>query len=102
MCRVTYFQQKTCKHIWATITEPCGPGMGFTTCTTFGDGSLVKDAPKYYRTEMRPCPRCAGRHYDLNSVRMVESVGWGCKWGLGPAREDLGCEIKCHDGCVVL
>ena len=34
MCDITYFQHKTCKHVWAVIKTPCGPGMGFTTCGT--------------------------------------------------------------------
>lgn len=104
MCRVTYFKHKTCSHIWATVTEPCGPGMGFTTCGMFNDGSAVREPPAYYRTKTRRCPRCTWgpRGYDLNAVRMVEEIGWGCKWGLGPAREDWGCEVKCGDECVVL
>jgi hypothetical protein len=26
---------------------------------------------------------------------MVEGMGWGIKWGVGPGRDDWGCEMKC-------
>ncbi|CAI6095728.1 unnamed protein product [Clonostachys chloroleuca] len=105
MCLVTYFQHRHCKHKWVVISEPCGPGMGFATCDTFRNSNYVKDMPVLYTTESRPCPRCcvlaSGGCYDLNSTRMVESMGWGVKWGTGPAKDDLGFEIKVKDGCCV-
>ena len=105
MCGVTYFQHKKCKHMWAVITEPCGPGLGFSTCARMGDGS-AREAPRLFRTRGRPCPRCGLRGaYDLNAVRMVSGMGWGVKWGTGPGKEDWGCEIelgRMKPGCVVL
>lgn len=104
MCTTTLFQHKTCKHIWAIIKEPCGPGMGFSTCENFTRGT-VKEPPAIYNTRSRPCPRCErepGRVCDANAIRAVESMGWGVKWGTGPEREDWGCEVKFRGGCVIL
>lgn len=103
MCTVTYFEHKTCKHIWAVVTAPCGPGMGFFTCPFFCDGT-AKMPPKHIRTRSRACPRCdlAGV-YDRNFLRMVEDMGWGVKWGTGPGKDDWGFEVKCgKGGCAIL
>lgn len=102
MCTLLYFEHKTCKHVWAVIATPCEPLMGFSTCPSFGDGS-VKPTPKYLKTRTRPCPRCQlGGVYDRNQTRMVEGMGWGVKWGVGPRSEDYGCEVTFPGGCVVL
>lgn len=102
MCNVTYFQHKTCKHKWAVVSQPCGPGMGFSTCELFGNGA-AKEATAMYKTKSRLCPRCdLGGVYDRNVVRVVEKMGWGVKWGAGPARDDWGFELKMEDGCVML
>ncbi|KND95051.1 hypothetical protein TOPH_00280 [Tolypocladium ophioglossoides CBS 100239] len=106
MCVVTYFQHKDCKHIWAVVTEPCGPWMGFSTCRNIGDGT-TKETPKFYRTKMRPCPRCAedivGRMYDRNAVRVVDRMGWGVKFGTGPDEDDWGVDVRFGAcGCVIL
>lgn len=124
------FQHRKCKHTWAVISEPCGPGMGFTTCSVFTsastiDGSTIEESSPaaIYRTATRPCPKCerdaslaSSRRrrtrqqqqlYDLghecmdpNTVRMVSGRGCGFKWGTGPAREDWGWEVKM--GCSVM
>ncbi|KAK0392770.1 hypothetical protein NLU13_2265 [Sarocladium strictum] len=106
MCLATYYQHKVCRHIWATITEPCGPGMGFFNCSSFCDGT-TNATPRFYRTKSRPCPRCdLDGVYDRNTVRMVEAMGRGIKWGVGPDVEDWG--IDCNLGssrgrmCVIL
>lgn len=106
MCHTSLFQNLKCKHSWAIITEPCGPGMGFLTCDTFGT-STVKQAPMICLTRARPCPKCLrdkhGCWSDPNTIRIVESFGSGVKWGTGPKQEDWGCELKFKDGaCVVL
>ena len=111
MCTVTFFQHKGCKHTWATITEPCGPGMGFATCPNIGDGS-TKETPRLYKTKTRPCPRCSATQpllgaevvvaYDQNVVRMVGRMGWGFKLGCGPDEDDWGVDIRFSNGCVVL
>lgn len=95
MCTLTCFEHKDCKHIWVVLTEPCEPLIGLNNCPTFCDGT-AKPPPKYYRTRSRPCPRCdLHGEYDRNLVRMVEGMGWGVKWGVGPGRDDWGCEMKC-------
>ncbi|PNY28056.1 Uncharacterized protein TCAP_02020 [Tolypocladium capitatum] len=110
MCVVTYFQHKDCRHIWAVVTEPCGPWMGFSTCRGIGDGT-TKQTPSFYRTKTRPCPRCAadmvGRTYDGNAVRVVDRMGWGVKFGAGPDEDDWGVDVRFAArggacGCVVL
>lgn len=106
MCLTTYFYHKNCRHTWATITEPCGPGMGFSLCPSFSDGT-INAAPRCYRTRSRPCPRCdLGGQYDRNAVRMVEAMGRGIKWGVGPGVEDWGldCNLGSSTGriCVIL
>ncbi|PHH85348.1 hypothetical protein CDD83_569 [Cordyceps sp. RAO-2017] len=107
MCTVTFFQHKDCRHTWAAVTEPCGPFMGFSTCSSFGDG-VTKDRPRVYRTRSRVCPRCAacrGATYDANAVRVVERMGWGFKLGLGPDEDDWGVDVRFSErgsGCVIL
>lgn len=104
MCNTTLFEHRNCKHTWAVISEPCGPGMGFVTCGTFGS-STAKQPPRLYRTRTRLCPRCeraeGRRYHDPNMVRMVEARGGKVKWGTGPDDHDWGCEIK-FGSCVVL
>ncbi|KAI6770023.1 hypothetical protein HG530_004652 [Fusarium avenaceum] len=92
---VTYFKHKECKHTWVILTAPCRPFMGLNNCPTFCDGT-AKDEPKFFNTKSRPCPRCQMHGvYDRNLVRMVESMGRGIKWGVGPDADDWGCEVKC-------
>lgn len=116
MCTVTYFQHKDCKHMWAAVTEPCGPWMGFSTCASFVTGEEAKPAPRVYRTRTRPCPRCwcwCGlarascrlHQHDANTVRVVERMGWGVKLGAGPDEADWGMDVRfsARGGrCVVL
>ena len=101
MCQVTYFQHKTCRHVWAAVTRPCAPYMGFLNCVSFRD-DRTKDSPKFYKTESRPCPRCSGVPYDANAVRLVQRMGWGVKFGGdGPDEDNCGVDVK-YLGCVVL
>jgi hypothetical protein len=103
MCIVMYFRHKECKHTWGVITEPCGPGMGFSTCASFGSSGAVKATPKLYKTKSRPCPRCelkAG--YDCNVLRMVKDMGWGLKWGVGLDEDDWGFQVTMGKGCTML
>ncbi|RDA87341.1 hypothetical protein CP532_2629 [Ophiocordyceps camponoti-leonardi (nom. inval.)] len=108
MCTVTFFRHRDCKHMWATITEPCGPGMGFYTCRSFEDPGVTKARPPVYRTRGRSCPRCGmegmGEAVDGNLVRLVERMGWGLKIGVGPDEDDWGvdlrCEIQTHQGML--
>lgn len=101
MCILTYFEHKDCKHTWVIVTEPCGPFIGLNNCPTFCDGT-AKAIPKYYHTRSRPCPTCdLGGVYDRNLTRMVEAMGIGVTWGLGPGRDDCGCSMKLPKGCVI-
>ncbi|KAH7328830.1 hypothetical protein B0I35DRAFT_418469 [Stachybotrys elegans] len=94
MCSVTFFQHKKCKHAWAVVTTPCGPGLGFSTCGSFGNG-ITKDTPKFYKTRARPCPRCDLHGvYDRNVMLLVRNMGWGVKWGTGPDQNDWGLDIR--------
>lgn len=121
MCIVTYYQSKTCKHMWAVISRPCAPFMGFTTCLSFtGGGSIsstlvstpiaanmksqvekLKPTPKIYKTKCRACPRCDLHGvYDANAIRVVEKMGYGLTWGMEP---DGGWGIDVRFGsCVIL
>ncbi|RDA90145.1 hypothetical protein CP533_0768 [Ophiocordyceps camponoti-saundersi (nom. inval.)] len=95
MCTVTFFRHRDCKHMWAAITEPCGPGMGFHTCRSFGDTGVTKDRPPVYLTRGRSCPRCGTEAVDGNVVRLVRRMGWGLKIGVGPDEEDWGVDVSC-------
>ncbi|RCI15320.1 hypothetical protein L249_6386 [Ophiocordyceps polyrhachis-furcata BCC 54312] len=96
MCTVTFFRHRDCKHMWATVTEPCGPGMGFYTCRSFEDTGVTKARPPVYRTRGRSCPRCGtGEAVDGNVVRLVERMGWGVKIGVGPDGDDWGVDLRC-------
>lgn len=110
MCNVTFFKQKSCNHVWAVITTPCGPYMDFFTCASFcgggsGGGGGIKKTPKFYKTKTRACPRCdlAGM-YDRRVVQMVERMGWGIHWGLDPEGGDWAVEMRMGEtrGCVIL
>ncbi|KAF7549459.1 hypothetical protein G7046_g8341 [Stylonectria norvegica] len=73
MCTLTYFEHKTCKHIWAVVTTPCAPWMGFNNCPSFCDGT-AKQPPKYIRTKTSACPRCdLGGMYDRNALYSATS-----------------------------
>ncbi|PTB65436.1 hypothetical protein BBK36DRAFT_1170170 [Trichoderma citrinoviride] len=109
MCNVTFFQHKTCKHIWAILSHPCGPLMNFYTCASFCDGAAAgvktKATPGFYKTQSRACPRCdLGGMYDRGTVRMVERMGWGLHWGLDPEGGDWAVEVRMGEarGCVIL
>ena len=77
------------------IDEPCLPGMGFSTCPTFGEGQLTR-TPRTLRAPRGACIRCHDEiPYDYNRVRQVLKTTNGWKWGEGPARDDAGIEFKC-------
>ncbi|KAL1841200.1 hypothetical protein VTJ49DRAFT_7321 [Mycothermus thermophilus] len=89
---------KDCKHRWATITNPCYPGMGFDNCPTFMDGQVRPDPPRR-ATRGEKCPKCDLKgEYDRNQTRMVTSVKYGFRWGLGPNKSDPGVDVTC---CVM-
>lgn len=90
--------------MWAAVTAPCGPGMGFRTCASFVGAEATKPRPRVYRTGSRACPRCCCGQ-DGNAVRVVERVGWGVKLGTGPDEGDWGVDVRFSargGGCVVL
>ncbi|KAJ2966568.1 hypothetical protein NQ176_g10088 [Zarea fungicola] len=113
MCIVTYFKHLECNHIWAVVTEPCLPYMGFTNCPTFTAGGSsfkgsvvvhpitgqlvgasnirggrIKAKPKFYKTRTRLCPKCdLGGVCDANVTRMVADMGWGFTLGKDVAGE---------------
>ncbi|KAM3499857.1 hypothetical protein MY10362_006914 [Beauveria mimosiformis] len=99
MCIVTYFKHLQCNHIWAVVTEPCLPYMGFSNCPSFAGPSVVvnpvtgnhvgnirggrlKARPKFYKTKTRLCPQCDLKGaYNPNVARLVRDMGWGFTWG---------------------
>ncbi len=125
MCIVTYFKHLRCKHIWAVITEPCLPYMGFTNCPSFTGPSIavnpvtgnhvsnirggrVKPQPKFYKTRTRLCPHCDLRGaYDPNVARLVQDMGWGFTWGKDAAdpEGDWGVDFRLgstKNACAIL
>lgn len=119
MCNVTYFQSQTCNHIWAVISHPCMPFMGFTTCPSFSgpgqatmkntslsESTPIKKPTGFYKTRTRPCPTCdLGGVYDYNAVRMVTRMGWGMTFGKDPSEGDWGVDLRLgtvKKGCVIL
>lgn len=121
MCVVTYYQSKNCKHMWAIISEPCAPFMGFMTCSSFTGGSdtssalvsapiranmkgsaeKLKASPKLYKTKCRACPRCDLHGvYDANAMRVVEKMGYGLTWGMEPDGE-WGIDLR-FGSCAIL
>ncbi|KAI5926770.1 hypothetical protein F4810DRAFT_707310 [Camillea tinctor] len=116
MCRTAHFRSRNCGHHWLQISQPCGPGRGFATCATFGDG--VAREPTAECRVGSLCPACSassssyfampapalgygggnwgwGAPYDLNSVRMVTDVRHRWRWGVGPSRRDPGVDVDC-------
>ncbi|KAI1637336.1 hypothetical protein F4809DRAFT_640578 [Biscogniauxia mediterranea] len=122
MCKTAHFRSRACGHHWLQIAQPCGPGRGFGTCATFGDG--VAREPAAECSVEAPCPACSTSMgmgmggggvvvvagggvggiggmsrrstYDHNNVRMVTDIRRRWRWGLGPSKQDLGVE------CVVM
>lgn len=95
MCKTAFFKSPRCGCRWWRIAEPCGPGMGFSTCGRFFDGRC-KPAPPSYRAWSEPCPT----HdllgvYDRNQVRMVLGLHNGFRFGTGPSLRDPGVEVRC-------
>ncbi|KAM3534119.1 hypothetical protein MY4038_002645 [Beauveria bassiana] len=92
MCIVTYFKHLQCNHIWAVVTEPCLPYMGFSNCPSFAGPSVVvnpvtgnrvgnirggrlKAKPKFYKTKTRLCPQCDLKGaYDPNVARLLQLI----------------------------
>ncbi|KAK0716997.1 hypothetical protein B0T26DRAFT_647829 [Lasiosphaeria miniovina] len=108
MCISEHYTDPTCRHTWARICQPCGPGMGFTTCPSFfgNDGTCMyarrgaKPAPRGpFVVYCEPCPVCDLRGaYDRNAVRVVVGVRRGVRAGAGPGRGDPGVDFTC---CVM-
>ncbi|KAH6854609.1 hypothetical protein B0I37DRAFT_410681 [Chaetomium sp. MPI-CAGE-AT-0009] len=69
MCLVTHYRDFHCGHRWATITQPCYPGMGFDTCPQFVDGR-ARPLPPRLVAQGEPCPKWL--------VETVLTVGWVC------------------------
>ncbi|KAK0656801.1 hypothetical protein B0T16DRAFT_441660 [Cercophora newfieldiana] len=100
MCRITHLRGKDCRHRWAEIDEPCGPGMGFSHCPFLNDNRFTLPVPEHY-TVTRRCPKCrSSKKYDKNKFRMIKSVKRGIKIGTGPGKFDLGWEIPLR--CTIM
>ncbi|KAK3298871.1 uncharacterized protein B0H64DRAFT_439304 [Chaetomium fimeti] len=98
MCLITHYRDFHCGHRWATVTQPCYPGMGFDACPKFTDGK-ARPLPPRLVAQGEPCPKCdLGNVYDRNVVRVVTKVRYGFRWGLGPDAADPGCDVAC---CVM-
>ncbi|KAI1488698.1 hypothetical protein F5X96DRAFT_680279 [Biscogniauxia mediterranea] len=91
MCKTAHFRSRACGHHWLQIAQPCGPGRGFGTCATFGDG--VAREPAAECSVGAPCPACStstsmggmmSPTYDHNNLRMVTDIRRRWRWGLGP------------------
>ncbi|KAM3499864.1 hypothetical protein MY10362_006921 [Beauveria mimosiformis] len=125
MCIVTYFKHLQCNHIWAVVTEPCLPYMGFSNCPSFAGPSVVvnpvtgnhvgnirggrlKARPKFYKTKTRLCPQCDLKGaYNPNVARLVRDMGWGFTWGKDAADPEAswGVDLRLgstKSGCVIL
>ncbi|KAL1901844.1 hypothetical protein Sste5346_001547 [Sporothrix stenoceras] len=124
MCRTAYYAHPLCGCRWYAVTHPCGPGMGFRTCSRFFTGIAQKDdvgfgtgalqfswkelfVGRNYDKERRveetwstvPCPlHTLGGVYDRNYVRRILDSKNGMRVGLGPDPQDLGLEC----GCIVM
>ncbi|ERS96013.1 uncharacterized protein SPSK_00934 [Sporothrix schenckii 1099-18] len=42
MCRTAYYDHPLCGCRWLAIAQPCGPGMGFSTCPSFFSGYATR------------------------------------------------------------
>ncbi|TDZ22966.1 hypothetical protein Cob_v004117 [Colletotrichum orbiculare MAFF 240422] len=56
MCQVFIYKHEACNCIWGEIAVPCGPGMGYTKCSQFGDG-IAKEPLRLQMANLRPCPQ---------------------------------------------
>lgn len=95
MCQSIIFKSPRCGCLWWRISEPCAPGMGFSTCARFHNGSC-KGVPPGYLAWTEPCPKHDLRgFYDYNQTRMVVRVRNGLRWGVGPSVRDPGFDLTC-------
>ena len=112
MCYTAYYISPRCKCKWLRIERPCAPGLGFSTCPYFFDGTAKPQPPCFRTSKEAPCACCGGvctrtpcpvhelrGNYDRNEIRMVLGVTNGLHWGMGPDRGDVGVEMAC---CVVM
>jgi len=96
MCTLEFYKGACCRHKWARVAQPCGPGMGFSTCPwLFGTGR-ARPQPEAFVARQEPCPQCdLGGVYSRNEVRAVVRFRRGFRLGLGPGRRDPGVEVRC-------
>ncbi|KAF3061517.1 putative nonselective cation channel protein [Daldinia childiae] len=85
------FRSRCCRHHWLQIWQPCYPGMGFNTCSMFGDGVAREPASIADATGLCPACRFSGC-YDKNMTRMIMDIKSRWRWGFGPSKYDPGCE----------
>ncbi|KAI1661484.1 hypothetical protein F4813DRAFT_347747 [Daldinia decipiens] len=91
MCRTIHFRSRCCRHHWLQIWQPCYPGMGFNTCSMFGDG--IAREPASIADAAGLCPACRfSGCYDKNKTRMIMDIKSRWRWGFGPSKYDPGCE----------
>lgn len=121
MCRTAYYDHPLCGCRWLAIAQPCGPGMGFSTCPTFfsgrarradrGFGTAVlqpslwevvtgrdthREMHASYAWSAVPCPvHTLGGIYDRNIIRRILDVQNGMRLGTGPDPQDFGVECRC-------
>ena len=124
MCETAFFTHPFCGCRWLQVMQPCGPGMGLSTCpfllsSSSARASRAAPPPPAYGLKQGtikkikkinnskhadpalavwsriPCPRHNMVWYDRNYMRMVVDVKNGVRWGLGPSKTDPGVECGC-------
>lgn len=94
MCTTKIYKNEDCGCQWAAIDMPCGFGMGFSVCPSFGNGQTVQRM-RYFKAKPGSCPWHDYNYSSPNEIRRVLKMRKGVKWGEGPARVDRGIEFTC-------
>ncbi|EMF08743.1 uncharacterized protein SEPMUDRAFT_52824 [Sphaerulina musiva SO2202] len=99
MCRTIYWKAPDCGHTWLELARPCGPDMNLLTCPDFGVRQPFGPAEKPRRCRWAPrraCPSCNHDSHDMRKRRMIVVKRYGWRFGLGPAKQDIGVDIITH------
>jgi hypothetical protein len=84
MCETKLYKSQDCEHKWLVIDIPCGPAKGFRTCANF-KGNKTKAALKPNLATKHNCPwHGLNGNYDMNRIRMIESMKHGFSLGGRP------------------
>ncbi|KAI5361348.1 hypothetical protein Slin14017_G080810 [Septoria linicola] len=99
MCRTIYWKSAECGHTWLELYRPCGPDMNLLTCPDFSDLQPFGPAEKPRRCRWaahEECPKCDYKSYDMRKRRMIIVKRYGWRFGLGPAKPDVGVDVITH------